>query len=412
MKRRDLALGTLALTGVGMASTGRLWAAGSPAERTLPDLTGHLITRWRRDPLTLGSYSFLARGAVPQQRVDLAEPVGEALFFAGEATSPDYPGTVHGAYLSGRRAAEQALASGARRMAVVGAGMAGLAAADRLSGTGASVTVFEALDRIGGRIRTDRSLGVAVDLGASWIHGTDGNPITRLARRAGATTRETDWDDMHFFDDQGDAIRFWQTPRDFQEVVMIETDLGADIVDLSPAAWDEGEAFDGPDVLFPGGYDQVLAALGTDHAFRLSAPVAEIAYGGTGVEVIVAGQPHPFDAAIITVPLGTLKAGSIRFIPTLPAAKQAAITQLGMGLLNKVVLRFEEAFWPADVDAFGYVGPRRGRFAVWLNLLPVTGQPMLMAFNAGRAADAIEQMDDAAILAEALEALRAMPRNG
>lgn len=47
-------------------------------------------------------------------RTQLAQPVGERLFFAGEATERKTFGTVHGAYISGQRAAREVLASLAR----------------------------------------------------------------------------------------------------------------------------------------------------------------------------------------------------------------------------------------------------------------------------------------------------------
>jgi phytoene dehydrogenase-like protein len=73
---------------------------------------------------------------------------------------------------------------------VVGAGVAGLAAARALALGGQRVVVLEARDRIGGRTWTDSSLGVPVDLGASWIHGVDGNPLWALAPRFGVEAVE------------------------------------------------------------------------------------------------------------------------------------------------------------------------------------------------------------------------------
>ena len=72
-----------------------------------PEPEAFLRTRWAHDPFTLGSYSFVPVGSGPDDRRALAEPVEERLFFAGEATSPDYPATVHGAFLSGVREAQR-----------------------------------------------------------------------------------------------------------------------------------------------------------------------------------------------------------------------------------------------------------------------------------------------------------------
>ena len=75
---------------------------------------------------------------------------------------------------------------------VIGAGIAGLAAARDLSIDGYDVLVLEARNRIGGRIWTSRDLGVPADLGASWIHGFEDNPISRLAKRHGIEILRTD----------------------------------------------------------------------------------------------------------------------------------------------------------------------------------------------------------------------------
>jgi monoamine oxidase len=76
----------------------------------IPEPEAALITRWGADPYAHGSYSFMALGANPDHYDDLAAPVGGRVFFAGEATSADFAATVHGAYLSGLRAAEEILA--------------------------------------------------------------------------------------------------------------------------------------------------------------------------------------------------------------------------------------------------------------------------------------------------------------
>ncbi|KAG6548455.1 hypothetical protein Mapa_009942 [Marchantia paleacea] len=75
------------------------------------------------------------------------------------------------------------------RVVIVGAGMAGIAAAQRLQSLASSrlqLTVLEASERIGGRIRSSEFNGEHMELGATWIHGIEGSPIFKLATRIGA----------------------------------------------------------------------------------------------------------------------------------------------------------------------------------------------------------------------------------
>jgi monoamine oxidase len=65
---------------------------------------------------------------------------------------------------------------------------------------GFEVTVLEAQEKVGGRLRTNRSLGIPFDEGASWIHGINGNPITTLAQQAGMQTFETVDDSRKSYD--------------------------------------------------------------------------------------------------------------------------------------------------------------------------------------------------------------------
>ncbi|WP_175551972.1 FAD-dependent oxidoreductase, partial [Burkholderia ubonensis] len=64
---------------------------------------------WGADPFSRGSYSFPAIGSRRGDRQLLAAPIADRVFFAGEATHEDYSGTVHGALLSGWRAASRIL---------------------------------------------------------------------------------------------------------------------------------------------------------------------------------------------------------------------------------------------------------------------------------------------------------------
>jgi polyamine oxidase len=367
-----------------------------------------LVTRWRADPFALGSYSFLAKGSEPRDRDVLAAPGNGRLFFAGEATDRDFPATVHGALLSGRRAAEEILDNGAASVIVVGAGAAGLAAASMMAESGIDVRVLEARDRIGGRVWTDTSLGVPLDLGASWIHGTNGNPLSALADSIKAPRSVTNYENHLVRDAQGDVVEPQDFPRDFDDVTTIEHEYAADIGDLSPAADDEGDEFAGGDVIFPNGYLEVLNVLVDGFDVSLSTIVESIDTAD-GTAIVDAGEESfTADAVLITVPLGVLKSGNIEFMPPLGQDRQGAIDRLGMGLLDKVYLQFDEIFWEPEVDLIGYIGPKRGRFAEWLNIAKYTGEPILLGFNASSAAEELETMTNEQVVAEAMTALRDM----
>jgi monoamine oxidase len=80
------------------------------------DLTWQVIvTRWGSDPFALGSYAMMPPGSSPDDMAALAAPVGDVLFFAGEAMSLSNQGTVHGAYATGRDAAAAVIAVHQRR---------------------------------------------------------------------------------------------------------------------------------------------------------------------------------------------------------------------------------------------------------------------------------------------------------
>lgn len=76
----------------------------------VPEPLETIVTRWRKDRFARGSYSYVGAEALPGDYDLMAKPVGN-LFFAGEATCGTHPATVHGAYLSGLRAASEVLDS-------------------------------------------------------------------------------------------------------------------------------------------------------------------------------------------------------------------------------------------------------------------------------------------------------------
>lgn len=370
--------------------------------------TGYLRTNWSRDPYSLGSYSYVAKGARRRDHEALGEPVGEQLFFAGEAAHPDYNSTVHAAYESGQIAAEAIYdTTDAESVAVIGAGVSGLAAALWLSEEGYDVTVLEARRRIGGRILTDRSLGLPLDLGASWIHGTRGNPLTDLADELGVQTRETD-ETYVVRGGDGREIPDSQTPDWLDNVLSVQHNLGADTSDVNASAYWSDADYGGDEVIFPGGYDQLFAGVQSLLDIRLGHVLTHVKTDEDGVHLRDRkGRTASFDAVIITVPLGVLKAGAIKFSPALPDWKTAAINRLGMGTLDKLYLRYNEVFW--DQDVTWIATPKnslpQGQFNQWLNLYRYTGQPVIMAFNGAQPARDLARLSDAELVKRARRTL-------
>lgn len=380
---------------------------------TIPDPTAALVTRWKQDPFARGSYAYLGVDAKPGDRSILGAP-GARRFFAGEATDRDFPATVHGALFSGQRAAEEIVASGATSVVIVGAGASGLGAAAALEIEGLGVTVVEARDRIGGRVWSsfDNPLGVPLDLGASWIHGQRNNPLVDLADSIDAQRVPTNYSNYLVRDADGDFVPDADLSRDYLDVTNVELEYAADIELLSNSAEVEGESIVGGDVLMPDGYVRLLEPLLGDYPVLLETVVDRIETTGTGARVFAGDNIIEADAVLITVPLGVLKAGDIEFTPPISAERNGAIDRLGMGLLDKVYLRFDEVFWDVDVDLIGYQGNPRGYFAEWYNFAKYIDEPVLLAFNAASDADELDELSDEEIVAEAMTVLRAMYQLG
>jgi hypothetical protein len=75
--------------------------------KNVPQPTETIVTRWKKDPYSRGSYSYVGPEATADDYDLMAKPVGSSLYFAGEASCKSYPATVHGAYISGLQAASE-----------------------------------------------------------------------------------------------------------------------------------------------------------------------------------------------------------------------------------------------------------------------------------------------------------------
>ena len=94
-----------------------------------------------------------------------------------------------------------------KRVIVIGAGISGITAAKALVASGHDVVVLEARNRIGGRIATSTVWSdTPVDLGASWIHGQQGNPITAIAKTIRAPMATTLSDSQIIYGENGKVL--------------------------------------------------------------------------------------------------------------------------------------------------------------------------------------------------------------
>lgn len=366
----------------------------------------YLRTNWSRDPHSFGSYSFISKSARKSDHRVLAEPIDNKLFFAGEAAHPDYNSTVHAAYESGLIAGENVIRSGARRVAVIGAGISGLAAAWHLANANLSIDVFEARDRIGGRVWTTKLGDTPLDMGASWIHGTEGNPLVNLADSIGLDRVRTGSDGVY----RGTGGRKQSEramPDWLDDIVEIQNEFGTAKQNLNLRAYADDSDYDGDDEIFPRGYSAILAALIGRYSVLLNHSVYAIDHNMDQIVVHHDNGQSDYDAVIVTLPLGVLKAGTVRFSPELPKRKKQAIRRLGMGVLDKLYLRFDRVFWDKDASwiALSDTDLPAGQFNGWFNIAKYIDEPVLLAFNAGDAAIDLSNLSDLELLDRAQSVL-------
>ena len=261
---------------------------------------------------------------------------------------------------------------------VIGAGVAGLAAAAALRRLGHDVVLIEAGARIGGRAHTTVPplLGTAFDHGASWLHAAERNPLAAIAVQAGVQTIDTATVRVErtrlpgrfaSADDQRDYAAA-EAAFDAQMQVALR---GPDVSLAEAAAPAAGPAWlpavlnwEAPVIAaadahalslrdwhanrLDGANWEVVGGLGAFIGRQLGPPAGEtrlntrataVDWRGPGIRVETDAGTITADACIVTVSTGVLRRGAIRFTPALPVAVQEAVDGLPMGVLNKVALR-------------------------------------------------------------------------
>ncbi|XP_042752215.2 lysine-specific histone demethylase 1 homolog 2 isoform X2 [Lactuca sativa] len=349
---------------------------------------------------------------------------------------------------------------------VIGAGLAGLAAARQLLAFGFKVIVLEGRNRPGGRVYTQK-MGqgqngnyAVVDLGGSVITGIHANPLGVLARQLSIPLHKVR-DKCPLYDPEGKPVgketdskvefifnRLLDKVTEFRQIMgescgdislgsvldkltklyavatsveekqlldwhfaNLEYANAGPLSDLSAAYWDQDDPYEmgGDHCFLAGGNWRLIEALCEGVPIFYEKIVKTIRYGENGVEVITSDQTFQGDIVLCTVPLGVLKKKVISFVPELPERKLEAIERLGFGLLNKVAMVFPYVFWGEDVDTFGCLNrnsENRGEFFLFYSYHTVSGGSVLVALVAGEAAKSFESTHPSTLLHRVLNVLK------
>jgi monoamine oxidase len=331
-----------------------------------------------------------------------------------------------------------------KKIVVIGAGISGLAAAKKLKQKGYNVIVLEADSKIGGRLKTNRTLGIAFDEGASWIHGTNGNPLTKIAQQAGMNTVFTD-DESRISYDIGGVLRSATTydnaetelhmilnsmmnsgnaNQSFETIfsglyptkindrlwkfllsTYVTFDTG-DLDKLSSTLYNEGEDFGGEERIATNGYDTITTYLATGLNIQLNQRVSKVDYSNSKIKITHNGTESEADYVLVSVPLGVLKTNAIQFLPALPSAKQTAIQKVGMNCVNKFLLTWNTKFWD-DVQYISYTPAIKDKFNYFVNLNKINPSVIaLMTFAYADFARQTEAMSDTQIIDEIMMHLK------
>ncbi|KAI1774134.1 vacuolar protein sorting 33A-like protein [Hypoxylon cercidicola] len=223
------------------------------------------------------------------------------------------------------------------------------------------------------------------------------------------------------------------TSQDFRlmnwHVANLEYSNATNYNQLSIGGWDidAGNEWEGKHSMVIGGYQSVpwgLANMPSRLDVRKNAAVKRVSYSPDKSEAARVecedGTIIDADYVVSTIPLGVLKHGNVEFNPPLPSSKAGAISRLGYGILNKIILVYSEAFWDTSKDIFGCLrtppsrhslkqteySSQRGRCFQWFNVSNTSGIPVLIGLMAGDAGFDTEHSKNDELVAEATEVLR------
>ena len=310
---------------------------------------------------------------------------------------------------------------------VVGAGAAGLAAADVLARAGLPALVLEARDRIGGRCDTRRMPGLAVpvELGAEFLHGGPAAALELLARAGVPGVDSTRTQRVLWRGRLREANAFAEAKRAMQGAVFrrditFEQHLGrrrlpaltktlarmmvqgfdaADpaLVSARDIAAEWKSALGSSQMRPQGGYQPLLRVLSQGLDIRLRHCVRVIQWNRNSVSI----DGIRARKVLITLPLGVLQSGSVRFHP--PLGKD--LSMLVSGPVIRVAMRFKEAFWQRRHPGVAFYHSPGAPFPTFWTPLPMHA-PLLTAWAGGPKAAALTGLPQRALLRHAVASLR------
>ena len=355
------------------------------------------------------------------------------------------------------------------KVLIIGAGMSGTQAAKIFHENGMTdFIILEASTRMGGRMLKTEFAGVTVEKGAGWIHGIEENPIWELAQKYNISGQKTTYNSYVAVDDNGnnvtsDVIKAhydFELAKDVMNDILIDkydTD-GPDITlrtGLQLGGWqpdtpaeqileyfaydfdnaekaditsflnylvieNRSSTFEEEDYFITDsrGYEHIVQRemqsilQPDDTRLRFREEVVEIRYDDTSVTVLTSfNNTYQGDYAVLTVSIGVLQKGSVRFVPPLPYWKKELFHKMRMRTYTKIFLHFPYKFW-GDTEMTLLASERRGYWPVWDNSEYAGRQPagtnIFMCTVTGQEADRIRRMTPAQVRNEAMQVLRQM----
>ena len=320
-------------------------------------------------------------------------------------------------------------------VAIIGAGAAGLGAANALKDSGLSVVVLEARDRLGGRAHTIMaSPDVTFDVGCGWLHSADRNSFVAIAEKLGFEInralppwRERAYGKAFPQEDRDDFIRVLNAFYDRAEEAAREAERSgrdhAASLCLEPGnRWNpmidavstyvngceldqvsilDMDAYEDTDINWRvrRGYGALVAAYGASCPVALNCAVTLIDHSARRIRIETACGTLEADKVIVTVPTSLIADETIGLRPALPE-KVAAARGLPLGLADKVMLALDE---PEALPTEGNLRGATMRTEMGTYHLRPFGQPCIEGFFGGRFARQLEDAGDGALAAASID---------